>query len=550
LAEEITAAFKTPRGKMKLRPRQAFALTELYDYRGLFGMLPVGDGKTLISLLAPRVLGAKRPLLLVPASLRVKTLEFDIPFYEQHWRLPENLTVLSYSMLSSESQAEVLFDLMPDLVICDEVHKLRNRKAARTRRFLRYFARYPDTVFAALSGTMTKRSLKDYWHLIRLTHGPAAPVPLHYSTLCEWADAVDADVDESRRVAPGALLDFCEEGENVRQGFRRRLIETPGVVASRQSGFGDEPEPGIVVRELRTPEPPESIVSAMSDLRATWRTPSGEELTDGISLWRHAGSLALGFYLRWVWPCPVHDECPSSCDERVPDDEWLGARRDWKRYVREVLKHNRSGLDSELQVWNACESGERKSGEWAAWSSIRDRHGRQGPPTEVVWVDDWFVGVLARDVVEIGEPTLVWTRTPALGERLAAALDCRYYGAGDDGVITETSTCVVSVQSHGEGKNLQAFGHNVFVACPLGGSEWQQAMGRTHRPGQKADEVSYLVYLHCREFMRAFRSAQVDARYIEDTTGDPQKLNKATVVVRDPREVEALERSGDPLWTA
>lgn len=37
---------KTPRGTMRLRPIQAIALAEIGMYGGLFGPIPVGEGKT------------------------------------------------------------------------------------------------------------------------------------------------------------------------------------------------------------------------------------------------------------------------------------------------------------------------------------------------------------------------------------------------------------------------------------------------------------------------------------------------------------------------
>lgn len=46
LAEEMTQVLKTPKGTMKLRPIQAVALAEVATYGGLFGPIPVGEGKT------------------------------------------------------------------------------------------------------------------------------------------------------------------------------------------------------------------------------------------------------------------------------------------------------------------------------------------------------------------------------------------------------------------------------------------------------------------------------------------------------------------------
>jgi hypothetical protein len=84
LASALTDWLKTPKGTMALRPIQAKALEELHDFGGLLAPIRVGGGKTLISMLAPVVLGAERPLLLVPAKLRDKTLR-EFAELRRHW---------------------------------------------------------------------------------------------------------------------------------------------------------------------------------------------------------------------------------------------------------------------------------------------------------------------------------------------------------------------------------------------------------------------------------------------------------------------------------
>jgi hypothetical protein len=554
LTDLLTAAYRTPHGTMDLRPLQSYSLTEVFDYRGLFCLMPVGSGKTLVSLLAPRILSAERPLLLVPANLKAKTIEQDIPEYRLHWQLHENLRVMSYSKLSrapsptaivdaedDDAPSGVLWDLMPDVIIADEIHHLKNPRAARTRRFLRYFKERPNTILIALSGTMTRKSIRDYWHILKLCLPNQCPLPFVWKRAEEWADALDADVPEDKRVNPGALQEFCAEGENVRQGFRRRLIETPGIIGAMGiSAFGDEPEPGIEIHEVEPPEVPEQIEESFHQLRTTWSTPGGEEISDGMSLWRHASSLALGFYTKWIWP-----GLPGVYQPGEPDTEWLDKRKAWKKFVRHTLTNNRRGLDSELQVANACEAGEYNSTEWAAWIGVRGRYGPTGPPTETVWVDHWLVDHAAQSDAQI-----IWTRSPGVGQAIASRANVPYFGAGNDGILDfEGNKCVASIQSHGTGKNLQRYHRNLFVGTPYGGADWQQTLGRTHRPGQAADVVEYKVYLHCKELWNGFQRALVEARYIEDTTDDRQKLLQATIdLVHTADAVASLEDSGHARW--
>lgn len=547
LTSLITNAFKTSHGTQTLRLEQAFVLTELFDYRGCFAPLKVGAGKTLISLLAGRVMNAQRTVILVPAALKRKTEQHDIPEYMYHWKLPETIIVISYEALQQAKNADILFDIMPDLIVADEVHYLRNRKAARTKRFERFFEKHPEHIpkppLLAMSGTITKRSIKDYWHIIKLCLPDQCPLPLQWNRLKEWADAVDADVPDDRRVAPGALLQFCRADENVRQGFGRRIRETPGVVYSNRSAFGDEPEPGLEIFEVDPGKPPIEVINAFDELRRNWETPGGEEIYDALSAWRHAGSLAMGFYLKWAWP----EGSPTE-----EDKEWMRRRKDWHRFVRDVIRHNRRQLDSELQVFNACCRGDfgaqRNPQDVAifnAWCEVKDR---PAPPTEAVWITDWLLNFLKTFERNHSQTKVYWVRSPHLGEKLADTLGVPYFGAGQDSIITYGETCVASIRAHGTGKNLQQFSRAFFVQPCLGGQEWEQTLGRMHRPGQQEDVVENHILLHCRELYSGFQVALNDARYIQETTGNEQKLLEATLDIRN-RDLDALAAMGDPLWS-
>ena len=118
--DTLTQALKTPSGTMKLRKVQASALIEIGLHRGLFAPVGVGHGKTLISLLAPHMIDSRRPLLIVPAQLRISTVSKYCRELSKHWHIPisfcDGSRVISYSSLSTKKGQHLLEELNPDLM--------------------------------------------------------------------------------------------------------------------------------------------------------------------------------------------------------------------------------------------------------------------------------------------------------------------------------------------------------------------------------------------------------------------------------------------------
>ena len=240
LAAMLTRELKTPRGTMHLRPVQAIALYEAMERGGLFGPMRVGSGKTAVTLLCPLVLEAKRPLLLIPASLVEKT-QRDRDMLAEHWRLPTNMQVVSYEMLGLVQSAQKLEYIRPDLIVGDEIHMLKNRRAGRTRRVIRFMREYPETRFVGVSGTVMKASISDFAHVLRWALKDNAPIPVGDDEVTTWAEALDEKVNPLARRNPEVFFDFGARPPGLnkltaaRQVFQARLLETPGVVASSKT---------------------------------------------------------------------------------------------------------------------------------------------------------------------------------------------------------------------------------------------------------------------------------------------------------------------------
>ena len=510
---------------MPLWPVQRAALAELHDAGGVFAPIRVGGGKTLISNLSRRVVDAQRPLVVVPASLVEKTHR-DFRSYGRAYG-----QIKSYEWLGRASAEGYLEALAPDLIVLDECQKAKNKSAAVTRRLNRYIRAHAPYV-VAMSGTPTSRSLRDYAHIIEWTtlrrDSLLCPVPLSWPVTEEWCRALDADVD--RRLAAGALevlMDDAErampEVQGVRSAWRRRLTETPGVVATEESFDGP---PLVITADVSTVRN-ERAQEAFARLRSQWETPDGESFSMAVDLWRHAREIASGFFYRW---------------KVRPPAEWLDARRAWHAFVREVLSHSRH-LDSELTVANACIRGELSDYVYLAWKDIRETFKCE---TEPVWIHN---EALDDASAHLGARHIVWVEHIAFGEVLAKKTGLRYYagkGLAADGrsILDEKGDrpVIASIAACGKGFNLQMFSESYIVSAPEQGDVWEQLLGRTHREGQRADLVEVGVRMACIEQWDGFQKALELARYIEQNTGQEQKLLHSDVCV--PSEIEVAGFTG------
>jgi hypothetical protein len=421
---------------------------------------------------------------------------------------------------------DALSRIQPDLIVADEAHKLKNRSSSRRKRFDAYMKEHPECRLVALSGTITNRSIKDFAFLSEYTLRKNSPVPGYYRELQEWAEAIDVPKTEhEEQRAPGALLLLCNEGEAVRSGFRRRLIETPGVVATSEGAIGTS----LYLRASYPSDIPPEIGNALAELDSTWQIED-EELEEAAAVARVAKQIACGFYYVWDWP------------GGVKDTQWLEARADWHRNVRQFLQRRaKAGLDSPMLVANACKKaledkatakhmGDVMVESWLAWSAVKDR---PKPPTVPVWISRFMLRHIrdwaAQTIVE-GQKGIVWYEHLAIEEALRAEGAIPVFGGGQDAELLDCQDDVVaaSILAHGTGKNLQRYSRALFISHPSNGARTEQAYGRIHRPGQEADEVIFDICVHTLALRESLEKATADARYVEETQGQKQKLLYAT----------------------
>ncbi len=522
----------------RLKLTQAWALYEIGLYGGLLGPIGVGEGKTALNLLAPLVLDppCRLAVLLVPPGL-VGQLRDEYIAWSGHFRMPSMVLpagagqflldpalpvvhVLPYSRLSRPDATDRLEQLAPDTIIADEAHRLRHADTATVARVRRYVDAHKPRVLA-WSGTLTSKSLRDYAHLSAWSLGERSPLPLEHRVLEEWAEVLDPSDWPS---PPGKLLRLCNPGEHVQAGFRRRLLETPGVVASTDR---DDLAASLTLIERDPGQVPAEVRTALARLDASWTRDDGEELVDAASVAACARQVSCGFFYRWVFP---------RGESRALVEEWLAARKEWHKELREKLKRRQEHLDSPLlcakaalRAWSGDYDGDLPAWKADTWPRWRAVHDQVKPQTEPVWLDDFLV----RDACAWArkEHGVVWYEHDAYGRAVADRLGVPLHGGGPNAgalILAENGkrSIVASIKAHGTGRDgLQhRFATQLVANPPASGAGWEQLLGRLHRTGQQADEVEAHLYRHTDSVRGAFDNALAQAHYIQSTLGNRQKL--------------------------
>lgn len=536
LSDQITPLLARPGGTMRLFPQQAVALQEIHQLQGGAIALGVGEGKTLISLLAPYVLGSQRPLLVLPANLIDKTKR-DQRELARDWLIPSHLKMISYEWLGRTGAKDELAHYQPDLVILDEAQMAKNAKGSRASacaiRLMLYAQerRSKRASFRAvvMSGTFTTSSYKEFSHLFWMALMGLSPVPLSHMDLEEWCSALDEDgVADWERVQPGVLEWFLAAGvpatlENVRKACGLRIVQTPGVVASLNERLGVPllvrawpvvestgrtptrltervrtiNDSGTVHKPLRLCG--RAIDDALELLIRKWELPDGRELFDGKDVWRHANEILLGFY--YVWEPP-------------PPREWVEARREWGRFVR---SKRGSKYHSTLDVANHFPDEETL----VHWQEVRDTYDPEKCKAPV-WLCDSVVDACT-EWMHKNRHGIVWTRHIAFAERLATKSGLPYFGRKGldaNGVYIEDASgpIIASVKSNYKGRNLQKKWHTALCpSFPSSGEIAEQMIGRMHRTGQRASQVVIDVYVGGAEHLAAFWAAHRKAQFQAST---------------------------------
>jgi hypothetical protein len=491
----------------ELNDIQGWALYEGAEVQGALNPIAVGAGKTGIGVLMAMVVpGCKEAVLLLPPGLKAQFLA-DYRLWAQHFKVPNIsggpgagpagefvpgrpvLHILKYSELSSPNFA-TWFASRPEIsvVLADEVQALKDRAATRVKRFLAHFIDNPGTRFFCWTGSLTSKGLQDYSHLAALSLREGSPVPIEPHVVTAWGDALNPQ-RHGDPAPPGALLRLCEPGEDVYQGFSRRLLETPGVVATFEGSLTGVQ---LIVRERVPPPMPQDVKEALQMVRTKMQRPDEEELQDALEVAAVARQVACGFYMYWNFPGAK----PEDFGREGRITHWFTVRQAWNREVRTELQTHTPEMDSEGLLKKAAQRalegyrGDKPvwySKTWKQWSAIEKTVPHE---TKTKWLSDWLArdaAAWALETERAGRPGIVWTHNPALGHLIAKLCGRPYYGLGNEAAIAIRAergdrSIVASIPAHHRGRNLQhAFSANL-VTQPPGRRGGVGAAPRAHTP--------------------------------------------------------------------
>lgn len=534
-----------------LQPAQAWALYEAPIAGGLMGLLATGSGKTAVGLLMSMVMpDCKKAVGLVPSNL-VEQLVREYRLWDEHWILPSLiwgksntdikpgrpvLHIVPYSRLSMPESTTLFKALSPDLVYADEMDKLANTQAARTIRFIRAFREVPETRLCGWTGTPWDKSILECGHLSAFALKMNSPLPLDPQTTKVWAVAIDPS---EKPAGAGALRQLCEPHESLHQGFHRRLVETLGVVATREGAINI---PLHLYERAPGPLPPELTIE-LDKLRGATEEdgaerPDGEELVDALEIARVARELVSGFYYRWIFPKEPRGKDGKLTPEAIHRIElWRERRKAWRKELRVKIAKHEEYLDSERLCTDAAErfyqtpkyEGDLpvwKAEHYLPWVEVKDSIEYE---TEAVWISDYLLEDAAAWAKQ--HRGIIWTEHDAWAERLGFLTGLPVHRGGPNAekrILAEKGdrSIIASIDSHGRGRDgLQYLFHEqLLTSPPSSGRMTEQVLARLHRVGQPHHEVNTWFYDHVPEFSASIEKATRRAEFAQDTWGASQKV--------------------------
>lgn len=411
-----------------------------------------------------------------------------------------------------------------------------------------------------MSGTITDKNISDYHHLAMLALRNNCPLPRLSSMCFFWGQILGADAQNPNAYAKSLMSPLlgwarthfpsenfrADQIESYRRAYRHRLCTAPAVTAT-----GDE-EIGTTLRLENIEDLPGASANLQELIRRVEEdmvTPQGEPIDHALHTFKWRYELSSGFYNALVWPL-IEDLAKTRKVSDIEAELLLERAKVHHGYVkayhsvlREFFKSSPPGLDTPREVGRSMAMhGDKFVGSdiYAAWRMMKDSdfEGRPERYSAPVRVDDFKIQRILKWASETGRG-LIWVFHQEMGRWIVeelhkAGMPALYAPAGADDLIEDAGDpgrggkgdqlVVASLGSHGTGRNLQAFQHQLYAQWPRSALLAEQSLGRTHRNGQKAEELVVHTLLGP-TFDHICRAATLnDAIYIQQTTGSRQKV--------------------------
>ncbi len=470
---------------------------------------------------APRILRARRAVLLLPAGLRNKTTK-ERREYARDWKTASPpARMISFEGLAREEHDGLLASIRPDLIMIDEADEGSNWDAAWVQAVDRYVwseraAHGPQAVrVIAGTGTPSRKSILGYWHILRWCLGDGAPVPASRADAEVWAAALDEGTPRSGwRPSPGALGETLAE---ARTWYRDRLRLTPGVLI-----VDEDSAAGVPLRiDLLVAPRCRKIERAFRVLRTKELSPSGEPVSDPLSLYRIENDLGCGLF-RYLDP--------------PPPEAWVRARRRFAKFVRATIRAQRHAFHPP-RTMAAVARRNAAALPVAEWYAVRDEYD-VSRHTRVEWLSDATLEWAAEWLHAGAAPSILWSGNVEFGERLAEVAGLPYFGREGldrkrDRELHSATTAreprfVCSWHANKRGFNLQPWRRNGLIVMPQSAKYLEQTIGRPHRQGQ-IEAVSFTILATSGLTYDVWDAALAEAAFVKETATLTEKILRAKI---------------------
>lgn len=403
--------------EFRLFSEQASAVAAYMTEGGGFFPIGVGWGKTGISLMiAERAWkkGIKKMVIMLEPGCLSQLVQTDIPMWRRLTSISVPFIVLGgkqpkerrlyyesgrkgcyiipYSLLSTRDTMDMLEAIDPDLVITDECHNLKDRKTARTKRWMAMM-NYRERELVAMSGTITSKSIEDYRHLIDLALKDGSPLPRSAAMAHGWGRVLDSGsvITDQHQAGPlQPLVTWANERRieqrraepdpakrdqiqhlrltvsDLREAFTNRMQSAPGVVSSPDSeikssvsieGVNEKGQPWSDEGKFwEAREGWADLDGHMRRVKDEWQTPNGDEIEHSIHTFKWMVELGSGFYNELVWPTPEQVMEHSSLTEvgargAIADAQGAHAlQQSYHKELRQFFEDSPPGMDTPMSV--------------------------------------------------------------------------------------------------------------------------------------------------------------------------------------------------------